>query len=78
MKKETPKQYRTRKYNAALEFAVKAPEGITGNRQMAAALVKAVKKQKGYTLAELVFVLAFLSVAGVAVWVIAHFVAKFW
>lgn len=44
MKKETPQQYRARKYNSALEFAVGAPDGITGNRQMAAALVKAANK----------------------------------
>lgn len=42
--KENKEQYRTRKYNAALEFAVGAPDGITGNRQMAAALVKAADK----------------------------------
>lgn len=84
MKKETPQQYRTRKYNAALEFAVGAPAGITGNRQMAAALVKAAdkagvkRKETGFTLPELIFVVAFLSLAGVAIWVVAHFIAKFW
>ena len=46
MKKETPQQYRARKFAQASEYASKAPEGITGNRQMAAALVKALKKQQ--------------------------------
>lgn len=45
-RKETPAQYRARKFANALDYASKAPEGITGNRQMAAALVKAIKKQE--------------------------------
>ena len=35
-------------------------------------------KQKGYTLAELIFVIAFFAVFGLAAYVIVHFVSKFW
>lgn len=40
-----------------------------------------IKRQKGYTLFELVYILfGIVILAGVvgAIWVIAHFVAKFW
>ena len=40
-----------------------------------------MKKQRGYTLVEMFIVLAFLgivAVGGVAIYVIAHFLSKFW
>jgi Tfp pilus assembly protein PilE len=38
-------------------------------------------KQTGYTLAELVFVLAFIAIIGLAgtgIYVLFHFITKFW
>lgn len=37
-----------------------------------------MKKQKGFTLFELLFVLFILALAGGALYVVIHFIAKFW